>query len=68
MSAHGAARALAQALSGLQVHPQRMRANLDAVVASVPKAVAAEWFSVDLLRHAAQVTGLQSEMLRDSLS
>ena len=51
MSAYGAARAMAQALPALQVNPQRMRSNIDAV--------AAEWFNVNLVQHAARITDLQ---------
>ena len=67
MSAHGAARAMAQALPALQVNPQRMRGNIDAVAASLPKAVAAEWFNADLVQHAARVTELQLALLKRSL-
>ena len=59
MSAHGAAHAMAQALPALQVNPQRMRSNIDAVAASLPKAVAAEWFNAHLVTHAARITALQ---------
>ena len=67
MSAHGAARAMAQALPALQVNPQSMRGNIDAVATSLPKAVAAEWFNADLVQHAARVTELQLELLKRSL-
>ena len=67
MSAHGAARAMAQALPALQVNPQRMRGNIDAVAVSLPKAVAAEWFNADLVQHAARVTELQLALLKRSL-
>ena len=67
MSAHGAARAMAQALPALQVNPQRMRGNIDAVATSLPKAVAAEWFNADLVQHAARVTELQLALLKRSL-
>jgi 3-carboxy-cis,cis-muconate cycloisomerase len=67
MSAHGAARAMAQALPALQVNPQRMRSNIDAVVASLPKAVAAEWFNLDLVQHAAHVTGVQLAAFKENL-
>ena len=65
MSAHGAARAMAQALPTLQVNPQRMRSNLDAVAASLPKAVAAEWFNADLVQHAARIAELQAVALKN---
>ena len=66
MSAHGAARAMAQALPALQVNPQRMRSNVDAVAASLPKAVAAEWFNADLVQHAAHVTGVQLAAFKEN--
>ncbi|CAN5639672.1 hypothetical protein BH11PSE7_BH11PSE7_22900 [soil metagenome] len=59
MSAHGSARALAGALPGLVVDAARMRANVEAVRASLPKAVAQEWFSAELVQHAARVTRAQ---------
>jgi 3-carboxy-cis,cis-muconate cycloisomerase len=59
MSVHGSARALALALPGLQVHPARMRSNLDAVRASVPKAAAEEWFNPELVQYAAAMTRSQ---------
>lgn len=59
MSVHGSARALALAVPGLQVNPQRMRSNLDAVRASLPKAAAEEWFNPELAQHAARLTRLQ---------
>ena len=64
MSAHGAARAMAQALPALQVNPQRMRSNIDAVATSLPKAVAAEWFNANLVQHAARITELQLVALK----
>ena len=67
MSAHGAARAMAQALPALQVNPQSMRGNIDAVATSLPKAVAAEWFNADLVQHAARGTELQLALLKRSL-
>jgi 3-carboxy-cis,cis-muconate cycloisomerase len=68
MSAHGAARAMAQALPALQVNPQRMRSNIDAVAASLPKAVAAEWFNANLVEHAADITALQLMVLKNGFS
>ena len=64
MSAHGAARAMAQALPALQVNPQRMRSNIDAVATSLPKAVVAEWFNANLVQHAARITELQLVALK----
>jgi 3-carboxy-cis,cis-muconate cycloisomerase len=65
MSVHGSARALALAVPGLQVNPQRMRSNLDAVRASLPKAAAEEWFNPNLAQHAARLTRLQLVALSD---
>jgi 3-carboxy-cis,cis-muconate cycloisomerase len=59
MSAHGSARALAGALPGLQVDAARMRANLEAMRASLPRAVAQEYFSAELVQHAARLTRAQ---------
>ena len=53
MSTHGAARAMAQALSGLEVNVPRMRANLDSVRASMPLEVAAQWFDLGQADHSA---------------
>lgn len=59
MSAHGAARAMAQALAGLQVDTQRMRANLDAVRATLPTKTADELFNPALAQQAADLTQTQ---------
>lgn len=59
MSAHGSARALANALPGLQVDAARMRANVEAVRASLPKGAAQEWFNVAMVDHAARLTRAQ---------
>jgi 3-carboxy-cis,cis-muconate cycloisomerase len=56
MSAHGSARATAQALAGLQVDTGRMRANLDALRAQLPQDAADEWFSPALAQQAAVQT------------
>ena len=66
MSAHGSARAMASVLPSLKVDPQRMRANLDAMRATLPKGTADEWFDPGLARHAgelarAQLAGLQGQ-------
>ena len=53
-SAHGSARAMAQALPGLHVDAARMKSNIDAVRASLPKAAAQEWFDPALAGHAAR--------------
>jgi 3-carboxy-cis,cis-muconate cycloisomerase len=63
MSAHGSARAMGQALPGLQVDGQRMLANLEAVRAGLSVQAAAEWFDPALALDAgkmarAQVTAL----------
>lgn len=63
MSAHGAARAIAQALPGLQVDAPRMRSNLDSVRAGLPAKVADEWFNPALTRHAAELSRLQVQAL-----
>ena len=62
MSAHGAVRAMAQALPVLQVDTGRMRGNIEAVRKALPGQVAEEWFALDLAEQAAaQVRGqLQS--------
>ncbi|MES2978515.1 MAG: 3-carboxy-cis,cis-muconate cycloisomerase [Pseudomonadota bacterium] len=59
MSAHGAARAMGQALPGLEVDVVRMRANIDALRAVLPPDAAEEWFSPSLALHAAEVTQVQ---------
>jgi 3-carboxy-cis,cis-muconate cycloisomerase len=64
MSVHGSSRAMALALARLQVNPQRMRTNLDAVRASLPKAAAEEWFNPDLAQHAARMARSQLAALR----
>ncbi len=55
MSTHGSTRALAGALSNLRVDSQRMRANLDAMRATLPKARADQWFKRGWARHAGEV-------------
>lgn len=56
MSAYGAARAVAQALVGVQVNTQRMRTNLDAVRATLSARDAKECFGPELLQQAADMT------------
>ena len=63
MSAQGSARAMAQALAGLQVDSQRMRANLDDLRAALPPEAADEWFSPALAQHAAELTHTQVSAL-----
>ncbi len=64
MSAHGSARAMAQALPGLQVDTVRMQANLNALRVVLPTAAADEWFSPALALHAADVTHAQLKALK----
>ncbi len=59
MSAHGSARAMAQALAGLQVDTQRMRANLGALRAVLDPAVAQEWFRPAMADQAAEMARAQ---------
>lgn len=63
MSAHGAARAMAQALPPLQVDTQRMRANLENVLLALSAEVAEEWFNPALAQHAAELTRFQVNVL-----
>jgi 3-carboxy-cis,cis-muconate cycloisomerase len=64
MSTHGSARALAGALPGLQVDANRMRVNVEAVRASLPKATAQEWFNAAMVDQAARLTHAQLVSLR----
>jgi 3-carboxy-cis,cis-muconate cycloisomerase len=59
MSVHGSARAMAQALPGLQVDTQRMRANLDALRADLPAGLDRECFDPALAQQAAALTRTQ---------
>ncbi|WP_309678671.1 3-carboxy-cis,cis-muconate cycloisomerase [Polaromonas sp.] len=68
MSAHGSARAMAQALPGLQVDSRRMAANLEALRAVLPAEAADEWFDPALARHAAELTHAQVALARDALT
>lgn len=68
MSAHGAARAMAQALPGLQVDTMRMRANLDTLRAVLPQDAADEWFNPALALHAADLTRRQAKTLALTLA
>jgi 3-carboxy-cis,cis-muconate cycloisomerase len=65
-SVHGSAQAMAQALQGLQVDTQRMRANLDAVRSALPAGAAEEWFSPALAQQAADLALAQVAMLTQS--
>lgn len=65
MSTHGAARAMARVLPGLQVDPQRMRANLDAVRATLPTKTADEWYNPALAQQAADLTRAQLQALAE---
>ncbi|WP_083686238.1 lyase family protein [Rhodoferax koreense] len=67
MSAHGSARAMAQALSGLRIDTQRMLANLDAVRTSLPADAVATWFNPQLVEHSAGLTRSQVASLRSLL-
>ena len=67
MSAHGAARAMAEALSGLKVDTQRMLANLDAVRGEMPREVADEWFNPALASHSAALARTQILLQKSAL-
>lgn len=67
-SAHGSARAMAGALPGLAVDDKRMRANLDAMRASLPPATAGEWFDEGLTRYATQMAKRQVQALQAALA
>ncbi len=64
MSAHGSARAMAQAVTGLHIDTGRMLANLDAVRASLPAEAVAAWFHPRLIDHAAGLARAQIQALR----
>jgi len=63
-SAHGAVRALATTLPGLQVHAGRMRANIDALRSELPREAADEWFDPALAEHSAGLARAQAARLR----
>jgi 3-carboxy-cis,cis-muconate cycloisomerase len=67
MSAHGSMRALAGALPGLVVDAARMRANIDALRAELPKAAADEWFDPALSAQAAELALSRVEALQVQL-
>lgn len=66
MSAHGSASAMACVLPNLKVDTQRMRANLEAMRAILPKGAADEWFDPALALHAGEGARAQLEGLRAS--
>ncbi len=55
-STHGAVQAMAYAAAHLQVEPERMLANVNAIAKAVSIDVATEWFSPSLAAHAAVLT------------
>lgn len=65
MSAHGAARAMAQAVPALQVDAARMRGNIEALRAALPKQAADEWFDPALAQHAAIEVHAQLQRWRE---
>jgi 3-carboxy-cis,cis-muconate cycloisomerase len=67
MSVHGSARAMAQALPGLQVDAKRMRANLERLRATVTDEAADEWFNPALVRHAGDMARAQVTLLTEAL-
>ena len=67
MSAHGSARAMAGALPNLVVDAKRMRTNLDAMRATLPKGTADQWFHPDLARQAGELALGQLAGLRASV-
>jgi len=64
MSAHGSVRALAEAVPGLRVDAQRMRANLDSVRSSQPDEAARAWFAPELAEHAGRMAQAQACAMR----
>jgi 3-carboxy-cis,cis-muconate cycloisomerase len=66
-AAHGSVRALSQALPGLQVRGERMRANLDRLRAELPQDAADEWFDPALADHAASLARGQVQALRQQM-
>jgi 3-carboxy-cis,cis-muconate cycloisomerase len=67
MSVHGSARAMAQALAGLQVNTKRMRANLDRLRASLPDDPANGDFDPALAQQAGQMARRQVARLTEAL-
>lgn len=68
MAAHGSARALADALVGLQVDAARMRANLDALRAQLPAEAADEWFDPALAAQAGALARHRVAALRAAMN
>ncbi|MES2191384.1 MAG: lyase family protein [Pseudomonadota bacterium] len=68
MSVHGSARAMSQALAGLQVDTQRMQANINAVRSELPAEVADEWFNPRLAQHAATLARSQLVLLTQAMA
>ena len=68
MSAHGSARAMAQALPHLQVDAERMRANLETVRAGLPRELADERFNPAQAQHAATLTHTQVALQANALA
>jgi len=64
---HGSVRAMSQALPGLQVRGDRMRANLDRLRAELPQDAADEWFDPALADHAASLARAQAQALRQQM-
>ncbi|HYW57416.1 MAG TPA: 3-carboxy-cis,cis-muconate cycloisomerase [Polaromonas sp.] len=65
MSAHGATRAMARALPGLQVDTARMLANIEKLRNELPGDVAKEWFGLDLAQGAAALARGQVTILTE---
>lgn len=68
MSVHGSARAMSQALVGLQVDTQRMQANINAVRDELPAEVADEWFNPALAQHAGTLALSQHALLTQAMA
>ena len=68
MTTHSAVHAMANLLPGLQVNTARMRANIDAVRASLPPEAASAWFDPALADHAAQLTHAQVDIQQSLLA
>jgi 3-carboxy-cis,cis-muconate cycloisomerase len=66
-TAHGAVRAMAAVLPGLQVDVARMRANLDRLRTELPAQAAQEWFDPALADHAGTLALAQVNSLRGQL-
>jgi 3-carboxy-cis,cis-muconate cycloisomerase len=64
MAVHGSARAMAGAIPHLRIDARRMRANLEAMRASLEPAAADEWFDPALARRAAELAWAQIAALR----